>query len=218
MIQFNLLPDVKQQYIKVEHTKRLMISISFIASAAAIFILLVLLVSVYGFQKKNIHDINNDIHSNDTALENTPSISDILTVQSQLNSLPSLNAQKPAANRLFGYLSQLTPQQATISDLKVDYTDDTLAINGNAPSLDVVNTFIDGLKFTTYSVQGVTGNKPAFSSVVLASFSRDADAATYSITMDFDPVIFNNADTVKLTVGGQTQTSDQPSIIFKQSE
>lgn len=218
MIQFNLLPDIKQQYIKAQAVKRLVISVSFIASAAVLFIFLVLLSSVYVVQKKNIHDLEQDIHTNTATLQNMPNVADILTVQSQLNSLAVLNAQKPAASRVFGFLSKLTPAQATISDLKMDYAQRTMTITGNAPSLDVVNTFVDGLKFTTYSVTGQSGDRPAFSAVVLSGFSRDAKSATYSITCTFDPAIFDNANNVSLSVGPQAQSSaQQPSIIFKKN-
>lgn len=215
MIQFNLLPDVKQEYIKTQRVKRLVMSISFIASAAALFILLVALSSVYLVQKKSIHDLNADIKTNSAKLKGTDNISDILTVQSQLNSLSTLNTQKPVASRIFGYLSQLTPTQATISDLRIDYTLNTMTISGNAPSLDVVNTFVDGLKFTSYTVKDSSNSHNAFSTVVLASFSRSSKSATYSITLNFDPVIFNTADDVTLSVGNQSPSSQQPSVIFK---
>ncbi len=214
MIQLNLLPDVKQEYIKTQRVKRLMIGVSFIASAAALFVLILALFSVYIVQKKSINDLNNDITANSATLKHTDNLSDILTVQSQLNSLSQLHEQKPVASRMFGYLSQLTPTQATISDLHIDYTLDTMTISGNAPGLDVVNTFVDGLKFTRYTVKGVSGSQPAFSTVVLASFSRSAQSATYSITLNFDPAIFNVDDSVTLTVGNQA-APQQPSIIFK---
>lgn len=215
MIQFNLLPDVKQEYIKAQAVKRLVIGTSFIASSVALFVLLLSLFSVYLVQKKSINDLNNDIKTNSATLKNTEHISDILTVQSQLNSLAALNQQKPVASRTFTFLSQLTPTQATISDLRIDYTLHTMTISGNAPSLDVVNTFVDGLKFTTYTVKGASTSQNAFSTVVLSSFSRSAKSATYAITLNFDPNIFNTADNVTLSVGGQSQSPQQPSIIFK---
>lgn len=219
MIQFNLLPDVKQEYIRTQRIKRLVMMVSFIASGAAIFVLLVLLSSVYLVQKKSISDLNKNIHSTNGTFKNIANIGDILTVQSQLNSLSSLHEQDPVASRLFGYLAQLTPQQATISDLKVDYVGHTMSVSGNAPSLDVVNTFVDGLKFTNYSLAGQSGTSPAFSTVVLASFSRNAQTATYTVTFNFDPAIFDDANAVTLSVGGQSQApAQQPSIIFKKSE
>jgi len=215
MIQFNLLPDVKQEYIKSQRLKRLMVSVSFMASAIAVGVLIVAFFTVYIAQKKIISDLNSSISTSSTALKNEPHISDILTVQSQLNSLATLNGQKPVASRVFGYLSQLAPTQTTISDMRVDYTQNTMTFNGNAPSLDAVNTFIDSLKFTNYTVKGSSTAQPAFSSVVLASFSRSATSATYSITFSFDPAIFDVANDVTLTVGNQTPSAQQPSIIFK---
>jgi len=219
MIQFNLLPSVKQEYIKTQRIKRLVVSVSFIASAVALGILVISLFSVYIVQRKAINDLNDSVKQYSTTLKNTPHVSDILTVQSQLNSLSRLNGQKPVASRLFGYLSQLTPTQATISDLHVDFALKSLSISGNAPSFEIVNTFVDGLKFTNYSVAGSTASKPAFSGVVTSSFSRNAKTATYTITMSFDPTIFDVANDVQLSVGSQQQNlTQQPSIIFKKAD
>ena len=216
MIQLNLLPDVKLEFMRAQRLKHLMITVSFIASAVALGVLVLALSTVYVVQKKVINDLNTDIKTNSTALQHEPNISNILTVQSQLNSLSTLNTQKPVATRLFAYLSELTPTQATIADLKVDFTQNTMTISGNAPSLDVVNTFADGLKFTNYTTTSSSTPTPAFSSVVLANFSRTAKSATYSITLNFDPTIFNVANDVTLSVGGQNNTA-LPSIIFKKA-
>lgn len=215
MIQFNLLPDVKQEYIRAERMKRLMVSVSFVASTAAIVLLVVAFSSVYIAQKKIINDLNDSISTSSRKLKNEPNISDILTVQSQLGSLDTLNNQKPVASRMFGYLSQVTPTQTTISDMRADFVQNTISISGNSPSLDAVNTFIDSLKFTNFTVKGSSDTKPAFSSVVLANFSRSATSATYTITLSFDPTIFNVTDDVTLLVGNQSQSAQEPSIIFK---
>ena len=214
MIQLNLLPNVKQEYIKTQRVKSLMMFVSFVSSAIAVGILILSASAVYLVQRKVINDLSSSIKSSST-LQSQPNISNILTVQSQLNSLAALDAQKPVTSRIFGYLAELTPTQATISDLQVDYTLNTMTISGNAPGLDVVNTFVDGLKFTNYTVQGSTTSQPAFSTVVLSSFSRSSKSATYTITFGFDPTIFNVADNVTLTVGNQTPPAQQPSIIFK---
>jgi Tfp pilus assembly protein PilN len=217
MIQFNLLPDIKQAYIKSEHTKRLVVGVSVIVSVVALVVFVIMVSTVYVVQKKSISDLNNNIQTNSMALKDTANLTKILTVQSQLNSLSTLNSQSPAASRLFGFLSQLTPTQATISDLQISFTQGTVTINGNAPSLDVVNTYVDDLKYTSYTVGGQNGSTSAFSSVVLASFGfGSSGTATYSITFNFDPTLFNNADVVTLSVGGNQPptASQQPSIIF----
>jgi Tfp pilus assembly protein PilN len=216
MIQFNLLPDVKQEYIKTQRLKRLVISISLAISALALVVFLVLIFSVYVVQKGNINNLNHEIQTNSDALKNTPNLATILTAQSQLTSLATLDSQSPAASRLFEYLYQLVPTSATISDLQIDFTQDTMTITGDAPSLDVVNNFVDNLKYSAYTIGNEAGSHNAFSSVILASFGRSSTSASYSITLNFDPTLFNNADTVSLSVGGNPPptTAQQPSIIF----
>ncbi|HVW22913.1 MAG TPA: hypothetical protein VHB51_00240 [Candidatus Saccharimonadales bacterium] len=222
MIQFNLLPDVKMAYIKAQQTRRLFMSISVIASGVAVFLLVVSLISVDVVQKKNLHDLNHDIDTNAKELQDTPQLSKVLTIQNQLNVLTSLHNQKPAANRLFGYLSQVTPSKATISNISVDFTAHSMSITGNANALSTINTFIDSLKFTTYDMGDGQSTK-AFSSVVLSSFAvaTGSNPASYTITLSYDPNIFTNTDNVTLTVP-QTITTrsviDQPSDLFEQDD
>lgn len=223
MIQFNLLPDVKQEYIRVQRTKHLVIAFSTIASVAAIVIFLILILVVDVGQKKIISNLNSTINTNSVALKNTPHLSTILTLQSQLNSLNSLNSQNPVASRMFSFLSQLTPPQATISDLLIDFqgsavsNQDSMTISGNAPNLAVVNTFVDTLEFTTYTVNYQPASPlNAFSSVVLAGFNITGSTSTYSITLNFDPTIFDNSNNVTLNIGPNQPQADkqEPSIIF----
>jgi hypothetical protein len=95
MIQFNLLPDVKQQYIRAKRMKRTAIVVSFLVAASSVFVFVMLFLSVYVFQKKHIDNVNNDIQASVKTLKETPNLNKILTIQNQLNTLPSLHAQKP---------------------------------------------------------------------------------------------------------------------------
>ncbi len=220
-IQFNLLPDVKLEYIKTNRTKKMVISVSIILSIVSLIIFLFLLFTVDVFQKKNMSDLNKDIKKYSSTLQAVPDLNKILTIQDQLNALPSLHDQKAVSSRTFQYIQQVTPNAATISDLKVDYVANTITITGNAPSLDVVNTFTDTLKFTTFSTSDKTAvNKRAFTGVVLSTFSRGSDNANFTITANVDPTIFSNTEDPKLTVPNIQSTRsaiDQPTDIFKQS-
>jgi hypothetical protein len=221
MIQFNLLPDVKLEFIKVQRTKRLVITISLVASAVSVVVLLLLLVTVDVFQKKNMSDLTHDIANNEGVLKKTPDLNKILTIQNQLRSLPGMHDQKVVASRLLPFMQQVTPSTATIATMEADFSQNTLAISGQAPSLDVVNTYVDTLKFTTYSTADhSTDGKNAFSNVVLSSFSRSSQNASYAITVSFDPVIFSNTSDVKLTIPPIVTTRSvigQPTDIFKSS-
>lgn len=210
MIQLNLLPDVKLEHIKATKTKRFVVLVSAIVSGAALTVVLLLFLVVGVFQKQHLNNLNKDISRYSQELRDVPELDKILTVQGQLQSLPGLHEKKVVASRLFNYLEQLTPSRASIAVVDIDFVNGRLKITGAANDSTTVNKFVDTLKFTTYSTPDEkTGN--AFSSVVLASFSNSATGAgaSYQLDLQFDPVIFDSAQEVSLTV---------PKIITTRSE
>lgn len=218
MIQFNLLPDVKLEYIKARRSKRmvLLLATTIAAVALGIFVLLFLFVNVY--QKQRLNSLNNGIKKNTATLQAIPDLGKVLTVQNQLNSLSGLHTQDPATSRLFDYLGQVTPQQATISDVKADFTANTLNITGNANAISTVNQYVDTLKFTTYGVDGSPATTKAFSEVVLTSFGKSEKDVNYQISLKFDPVIFDNTKQIQLSVPKIISTrseTEKPTDLFK---
>lgn len=219
MIQFNLLPDVKLEYVKAQRTKHTVISAAMIAAGSAFVIFLLLFLTVNVVQKKSMSDLNTDIKKYNTQLKNTPDLDKILTIQSQLSTLPSLHAGKAAAGRTFTFIQQLTPANVTLSDFTADYSANTLTITGQSNNLDKVNTLVDTLKFTKYADKNVSG-QTAFSSVVLSQFTRAASGTTFTITLNYAPAIFDNAAEVTLSVPNTISTRsvvEQPADIFKQA-
>ncbi|MEI9913752.1 MAG: hypothetical protein WDN66_01985 [Candidatus Saccharibacteria bacterium] len=175
MVEFNLLPDVKVQHLKAKRLEYLVITASFIVGAASILVFILLFVFVDVGQKVRIDDLNNNITTTTAQLKSNKSLNQILTVQNQLKTIPSLENQSPTASRLFGYLSQLTPLTATISTLDVSYTANNIVITGGADSLNTVNTFVDTLKYATYNNATIkTNGVEAFSAVVLTSFAYNS--------------------------------------------
>jgi Tfp pilus assembly protein PilN len=223
MIQLNLLPDVKLEYIKAQRSRRLVLSVSILVAAGSVALLLLLL-SVSGLQKKHLNDLSRDIASETSELQHKPQIGKMLTVQNQLESLSALHAQKPAAARLFDFLNQVTPANVNITELKMDFTQQTASITGTSDSLANVNKYIDTLKYTTFTSDNDTKSQPAFSNVVLSSFSLDTgsktpgQAANYTITLSYDPTIFDITQKVKLSVPSVTTTRlevSQPNDLFQ---
>jgi Tfp pilus assembly protein PilN len=218
MIQFNLLPDVKVEYLKAQRQRRLVFSVSIIVSVLAV-VLLGLLYSYDGLQKKHLNDISTDIITASTKLKSEPNINGILTVQNQLESLTALHQGKPAVTNLFTYLNQVTPTSCSIASIAIDFTADTMTLSGNANSLSAINQFVDTLKDTTYTTTDNTTATPAFSNVVLSSFGVTAagggSSATnaYDIDFSYDPTIFDITKTVTLTV--PNQVSDRSSDLFQ---
>lgn len=222
MIQFNLLPDIKIQYLHARRQKHLVLLTSAITIIASVSLMAVLISIVFVVQKKSLSDLSHDIKTASSELEGTKSLTKMLTVQNQLKALPGLHDDKPVASRIFSYITQSTPSAANITRLNVDYTSQTATISGTTDTLGTVNTFVDTLKFTTYHTESAPKDeKQAFSSVVLSAFSRDTKSASYTITFQFDPVIFSESDETTLTVPNKITTrsqTEQPSALFKQSE
>ena len=221
MIQFNLLPEVKLEYIKARRTKHLVMLVSLVATGATVGIVVVLFLGVNVVQKRHLGNLSSDIQSKSNQLKNEEDIDKILTVQNQLNNLDALHDSKPASERLGTYLAQVTPNEVSISELSVDFTTNAITFDGTADSLKSVNEFIDTLKFTTYDSNGETKN--TFNTVVLASFDRTDgsgdDPATYQVTVLFDPVIFDIKQDIKLSVPNKITTrsvTERPEPLFQQ--
>lgn len=204
MVQFNLLPDVKQQFIKAQRTKYLVTFISTLAGLIAVGLLLFSMFVVYFVQKQYIASLNDDIKKYSTELKSVKDVDKMLTVQGQLNALTGLHESKPVATRLFPYLQSTTPRGVGLSNVRVDFAENTLTVGGNATSLDTVKVYVDAYKSATVTVNGESTSVKAFSNVVLSSFARADKATTFTITMNFDPVLFDTNKEVKMTVGNTT--------------
>lgn len=211
MIQFNLLPDVKLQFVKTQRTKRLLTLISILVSIGSLTVLVLSFLTVNVVQKKSMSDLNNDVAKYSSQLKNIKDLDKILTVQNQINTLSSLHDQKPVTSRLFGYIGQVTPVNASLTKMTLDYSNQSLALGGSAPSLDVISTYTDTLKATMYKLAGSNTSTHAFKDVVLSSFGRDDKGATFTITCTFDQAIFDTKNNVTLVVP-QTTAVDQASI------
>lgn len=222
MVQFNLLPDVKLDYVKTRRTKRMVMLASFTAIGLAIFVMVLMFLIVNVFQKQHISNLDQDIATKTKQLEGVPDLDKVLTIQNQLSSLTSLHEQKSSTSRLFGYLVQLTPQDAKISDVTMDMETGTMSIEGSAGRLETINRFVDTLKFTNYN-DGATTDK-AFTEVVLSSFgvsdsnANDNTRTSYSIQFKYNQAIFDNTKTVALVVPNIISTRsvvESPSDLFE---
>lgn len=219
MIQFNLLPSIKLDYVKAKRTKRLTMLGAVLVSGVSLLILVLLFANVQ-LQAKHSRDLSQDIKSQSKKLKDTQDISSILTVQNQLNSLSDLHANKPEAARIFDYLKQVTPAGVTISNVEVDFELSTITVKGNAASITAVNTYADTLKFTTFKAGDDTNTANAFSEVVLGSIGTGGEngAVDYNLGFKFDAKIFSNISPVTLVVPNKVTNASQvdgPGSVFE---
>jgi len=218
MIQFNLLPSVKMEYVRNRRTKRLVILIASVVATGSLAIMIILFIGVSIFQKKHSQDLSKNIKTESSKLSNVPDLNKILTIQNQLKSLPPLHDKKPVTTRVYDYIKQITPAKASIAAMKVDFDGATMEITGSADSISTINKFVDTLKFTSYKTDdNKSGN--AFNGVVLATFGRDDKGASYNITLKYDPAIFDSSSKATLIVpAGKITTrseTEKPESLFQ---
>ncbi len=180
MVQLNLLPDIKIEYIKSRSQKRFVMLLSTLVISISLGIVVFLALIVYGYQNTRLSALEDNIQEKSSELSNTPGLNEILTIQNQLSALDTLHAEKPAVDRLPKYLSQIIISTAVLEDITIDLTTNTISISGTTDSLQDVNTLVDTLKFAEISrgEEGETDRARAFSAVVLTGFDREPKNST----------------------------------------
>lgn len=201
MIQFNLLPDIKLEYIKAKRSKRTVVLISMAVASVSIGLFVLLFLTVNVFQKQHLNNLSTDITRYSGDLKSVEGLDRILTVQNQLNSLTGVHDQKAVLSRLKDYITQITPAQVSYASIDLDVELSTIKFAGSADSLKTINQFVDTLKFTKYSTQASSEQLSAFSNVVLTGFDTDEEKGfTYEIDLMYDPAIFSSNSVTTLSV------------------
>lgn len=219
MTQFNLLPDVKLEYIKTRRVQGLVILSSTIVTIISLGVFIIMFAYVKVIQKNHINNLSNQISSSSGQLSSNANLNKILTIQNQLLALPTLHNAKPSTEQILPFINQVTPATATISSLSLDFKTNSATAQGNADSIATVNTFVDTLKFTDYFEANNTTTHNAFSNVVLSGFSNNSSSpgVTFDIAFSFDPAIFTNSSQVLLSVPKIITTrsiTQQPTNLF----
>lgn len=149
MIQLNLLPDLKKEFLKAQKTKSLVISVSILVTVVTLGLSALLFVYVTFLQQVQINLATDDIKAKETQLKGIADINKYLTVQSQLASLPTLHSTKGAYSRLFDYLGVINPgapNNVNLSNMQITAEGQAIALTGTTASFETLNIFVDTLK------------------------------------------------------------------------
>lgn len=214
MIQINLLPSIKAEYVKAQRTKRTVITISIIAVAVSLGVVGLLSSVAYGTQQLQLNNLKNDIAKSEQNIKDVKDLDKILTIQNQLFALTPLHESKPVMERLFTYLQQTTPDSVVLEKYVINNEDFTWSVDGEAPSIELVNKYVDTLKFTEIApIQENQEKQYAFSEVVLSSFSKSEKGYTFTIDFKFSDQLFSSANTdIKLLIPNITTTRSQTQL------
>lgn len=200
MIQINLVPDLKAQHLRAQRLKQTVVSVSFVVTGVFVSLVVLLFLHVNVNQRRHSNHLNDDIANLSAQYTGVQDLSKIITVQKQLQTLPSLHADKPLMSRLAKYLSIITPASVKITNYEMLFEDNSMSISGDGKDVVSVNVFADTLKNATYKVGKDGESLPAFSNVRLDSISSTDATTAFEIFLSFDPELFKNHDTITLSV------------------
>lgn len=208
MIELNLLPDIKKEYLRSQRMRRNIISASILVSIVSVGLVVLLALYVHGAQVLARNQLQSDINKDSTTLQKMSNLSKILTVQGALEALPQLHAQKPIDSRVFDYLKVLVPDQVALSKIDLEQQTGTLAITGHSQNYKTLNVFADMLKNAQfkYGAQDQQKTDAAFSGVAISQANASSDPRTqgqvdFTISMNFNPKLFDaNASNPSMNV------------------
>lgn len=144
MIQINLLPDIKREYISAQKTRNKVIGLSILLVLGVLGALLILFLYVNGAQRFHSSLLDGQIEDRSAQLAKDEDLGRYLTIQNQLSALPSLHSAKGSYSRMFDYLIQLNPappDNVRISKLTLDVATKTIIIEGFADNYKALNVF-----------------------------------------------------------------------------
>ncbi len=189
-LQLNLLPDIKMQANKQEKVRNRLVGVAVMVSLVCFGVFVLMALTVYGLQKKQLSDSNKQIETASAELQKIPNLNKVLTVRNQLGQLVNLHQSKHTISRLFSYLKQVTPQDVSINQVALDTATNSIRLTGTAASPHAVNVFIDTLKYSQFRMGKSGSLQSAFIGVVENSFGLSDNGVNFSLTFKFDPQLF----------------------------
>lgn len=134
MIEVNLIPDVKREFLKAQKLRNQVISLSILVSIIAVGV--VALLGVYmGTQAARGYLADQSIKKNYATLSGVENVNDIITIQSQLSQISDINDKKGINSRLFNLLSAINPAAPNdihMTTVTLDPANKSIIIDGSA--------------------------------------------------------------------------------------
>lgn len=234
MIEINLIPDVKQELLRAQRARAVVISSSILASIIAAGAVVLLLVYIFGFQGVRGIYLDDQIDKKGTEFSNVEDLSKILTIQNQLKSISELNGQKNMDSRVFDMIAAITPQgDSTVAFSQITLgasIDEAAAAEGTVPAgggqihlegqttgydaMEVFKKTVENTVFV-YTADGESKTLPLAANISTGdiSYGEDADGnkvLRFTIGFDYPAELLSPKSgqiTFKLNVNGNVTDS-----------
>jgi len=220
---------VKQELIRARTQRSAVVSISIVATLAALALVVVLSIYVFGVQTVRSAIADGQIKKGADQLAQVEDLSKILTIQNQLTKINSLNDDKKIDSRVFQILQAIippAPNSVTVSNLTINTENNSLTFEGQTPTYPSLETFKKTIAAANirYTDNGEQKDVPLASDLSISNISYGEDSTgakvvrfTVSFTYadeTFSPSVTNPS--IVLINGGNVTDSYQgiPKSIF----
>lgn len=198
MIQVNLLPDVKQEFIKAQQLKHTVLVGAILISVAVAALTILFFAYVQVVQPRIQQSVQKDIDEGIQALKQKPNAQRIVTVQGVLEQIPALKDKQLVTSRTFEYLQQFTPRSVKYSRVNLNHETNTFILSGSTVSYESAHVLANNLKsaqFTYKQAENEQTIKP-FSGVVFSNLGKSESSTgdntvSFELTFQFDPLLFS---------------------------
>lgn len=202
MIEINLVPDVKQEFIKAKQTRNLVISGAIIFGAIAIGIVTLLAFYTFVLQPVRSSALDNDIKAKKVELTGKSDINRMLTIQNQLDKINQLHDNKNITSRLFEVVTAINPappNQATFSTIRLLTDAKTIKIDGQTPNgydaLEALKKTITGTNVEFIDQTGKATSVQLTDTVLPSDISFGEDSSgkrvlRFTLTFQYNDVLF----------------------------
>lgn len=221
MVQINLLPDIKKEFIKSQQTKKAVITFSALLSIVMLVLTVLFFLYVQFGQALRLKSVQNDIDDNIKTIKRQNNAQKIITVQGTLANISGLQDKKAITTRLFDYVNGFTNKEVSYSSIKFDNSANTMTLSGNAESVEKINALANNLKSAeiSYKQNGQPDKIKPFNTVKFTSLSNGGEGsdgkANFELSFTYDPIIFQQSLTdIKIKVDASSERllspTDQP--------
>lgn len=222
MIELNLIPDVKREFIRAKQQQALVITVSVFVGIAAVGVIAVLglLIGTQLVRDKLAQDAVNTRYAE---LQKVDGLSNMLTIQNQLAALSSQNSARTMDSRIFDVLDAINPpapNNVSFSSVKLNPIDKTISLEGSASGgyvatdtlkKTILNSYFEYIKAGETTKTKVTLTNAV--SILDTHFAQDSNNKTtlqFSMSFVYADDLFANSITGAHILGpkGQTDVTD----------
>lgn len=144
MIEINLIPDVKQELLRAQRLRSIVISVAIFTSIATAGLVVALVIYTFGVQTVRHTFLDQAIKDGNTELSKIEDLSKTLTIQNQLGVISTLSESKRIDSRLFDVLTGVippAPNNVQVSNLILNSGESSLMIEGQTQGYDSLEIF-----------------------------------------------------------------------------